>query len=270
MSLQHPTRIAAAINLSPESFYKASIIADDTIEQRVRTADAQGAEMIDLGAMSTAPYKETRISIEEEAARMERGVTITRRSTALPISADTQRAPVARIAIHKGASIINDVSALRGDPAMGELCASAGVRVILMANDDPELDEAGESPTVVVLRLLRQAIDRATAAGIIRENIILDPGIGFFRHRSIPWFEWDLELLRNLESFHQLGCPLMVGASRKSLFSKLLGREKPEQRLAGSLAVAAACANARIAWLRVHDVQETADVLRMLEMMRHL
>lgn len=266
MSIQHSTRIAAAINLSPESFYKGSVsAAEETLEARVRNAQADGADMIDLGAMSTAPYKETRISEEEEIARMVRGVSVARRCTTLPISADTQRAAVARAAISAGASIINDVSALLHDPAMGEVCAAAGVRVILMANDAPDLEEAGDRPSDIVVRLLREAITRATAAGIARENVILDPGIGFFRQRSIPWYEWDLELLRNLGDLQALGCPVMIGASRKSLFGKVLGRGKPEDRLAGSLAVAAWCTSAGIQWLRVHDVRETADVIRTLD-----
>ncbi len=262
------TRLMAAINVSPESFYKGSVPAGmDALAEMVQRCEADGAAMIDIGAMSTAPYKETQITEAEELRRMVTAIRAARAVTSLPISADTQRAAVANAALESGATVINDVTALLADPAMGPLCATHGAQVILMANDDPALDERGEPPARVVERLLREAVDRALQAGIARSRLLVDPGIGFFRHRSVPWHAWDLAVLRDLERLQSLGLPLVVGASRKSFIGELLGRKNPADRLAGSLAVAAWCALRGVEWHRVHDVAETRDAVRMAEML---
>lgn len=262
------TRIMAVINASPESFYGGSVAVDaETIAAACRAAEAAGAHMLDVGAMSTAPYQHAHIAEDAEAARMAIAIAAARGASTLPISADTQRYAPARAALDAGANVINDVTALLTDPRVGDLIAERQCGVVLMANDDPKLDEAGESPTQVVTRLLASAIARAESHGIAREKIIVDPGVGFFRHRSIPWHEWDMELIRNAAEFRTLGCPVLIGVSRKSLFKKVLGREKPEDRLAGSLAVAGWCAAQGIEWLRVHDVAETRDVIEMQKLM---
>ncbi len=264
-----PTRIAAAINVSPESFFEGSVAKGEMqLETAVRKAEAEGASLIDIGAMSTAPYKETRISAKEEMRRMTAAVASTHGVAQLPISADTQRANVAHAALEAGAALINDVSALRNDPEMARVIAGYHAGVILMANDDPELDERGRQPHEIVLDLLEQALERADQGGINREKIILDPGFGFFRHRSAAWYEFDMDLLKNLDKFRALGFPLMLGVSRKSFFRKVLGRAKAEDRLAGSLAVAVHAAQANVEWLRVHDVAETCDILKMTELLR--
>lgn len=257
-------RIVAAINVSPESFYGGSILTSpQQIADAAKRAEDDGASMIDIGAMSTAPYKETQISQEEEAARMAMAVRAARAATRLPISADTQRIAVARIALDEGASVINDVNGLRGNAALAELIATRNAGVIVMANDDPALDEGGEAPIQVVKRLLSDAIARATSAGISRDRIIVDPGIGFFRHRTRPWDEWDWEVLRRVSELRELNAPLLVGASRKSFLGKIADGQKVEERLAGSLAVAVWCMEQGVDWLRVHDVRETRDVLRV-------
>lgn len=257
----------ATINASPESFHAGSVAATaEDVAAAVRRAEAAGAALIDIGAMSTAPYKDAYIPESAEIARMSMAVAAARAATGLPISADTQRAAVAEAALSAGANMVNDVSALADDPAMGEVIARHGAGVVLMARENEGLDEAGESPGAVVVRLLREGLDRARAAGIANERIILDPGIGFFRRRSIPWHEWDLELLRDLPHFRALGYPLLVGASRKSFIGRVLGHEDPARRLYGSLAVAAWAHAQEVEWIRVHDVAETRDVLAMLDL----
>lgn len=257
-----PTRLIAAINVSPESFHAGSVAGDaGSLVAAVRAAEANGASIIDIGAMSTAPYKETQISGEEEARRMRPALESARRATRLPLSADTHRSAVARMALDLGASIINDVTALRGDPALGTLCAERDAGMILMANDDPALDEAGESPSRVVRRLLEEALARAASAGIPTDRLLLDPGIGFFRQRTIPWHEWDIEVLRNIAELSTLPCPIVVGASRKSFIAELTGAKSPADRLPGSLAVATWCMIHGVEWLRVHDVRETRQAV---------
>lgn len=263
----HRTRIMAVINASPESFYGGSVAKGlDAVAIAAKAAKDNGASLLDIGAMSTAPYKETQISEGEEISRMRDAVQAARESCDLLISADTQRAAVASAAIEAGAAIINDVSAFAADPKMGEVCAEAK-GVVLMANDSPGLQDQGESPAQIVCRLMEAALKRAEKAGIDRQRIILDPGFGFFRHRSLSWDQFDLEMLRGIETYRQFHRPLLLGVSRKSFFKKALGRDQPEERLAGSLAVAQWAIQKRVEWLRVHDVAETSDVLRMMELL---
>lgn len=267
-NIQEPIRFAAVINASPESFHGQSVSAGgDAIALAVERAEENGAALVDIGAMSTAPYKEVRITEAEEVRRMEQAVTAARRVTDLPISVDTQRLAVARAGLDAGADLVNDVSGLLADPAVGTLCAQRDCGMILMANDDPGLDEEDEPPAHVIHRLLEQAMVRAEEAGVDRGKIILDPGIGFFRHRSLAWHDWDTEVLRHLGVLKSLGRPLMIGASRKSFIGHLLGRPDPNDRLAGSLAVAAYCRRQGVNWLRVHDPAETRDLLKMMDIL---
>lgn len=261
------THVLAAINVSPESFHKGSV-ADDSLALRDAVAHAQslGASMIDIGAMSTAPYCEAWVTAEEEIRRMRAAIRVARQASTLPISVDTQRASVAEVALEEGADYINDVSGFSADPAMASIAAAAR-GVILMAREEPGMEERGRPPAHLVRDLLGQALARAQRQGIPPGRIILDPGIGFFRNRSVPWHEWDLEVLRNLPLFRELGCPLLVGASRKSFLGHLLGREESAERLAGSLAVAGWCALEGVEWIRAHDVAETLDVVRMMELL---
>ncbi len=265
------TRIMAAVNVSPESFFSGSVSTGArAIADQVRRAEAEGALLIDIGAKSTAPYKETQIAEDEEVARMSAAIRAARAATSLPISADTQSAAVARAALDEGADIINDVSALLHDPAMATVCAAAG-GVILMANGEYVEDWSGaeDDPATFVGGLLAAAISRALEAGISRDRIMVDIGLGFFRKAPMDWAEWDLALLRGLAQAGWLDAPVLVGASRKSFLGKLLGDRPPEDRLAGSLAVAAWAARHKVDWLRIHDVAETADVIKVIQLLEN-
>lgn len=258
-------KLMTAINVSPESFFKGSVASQQEERSKaVALAVENGASMIDLGAMSTAPYKETQITEEEETERLVKAVkNALPLAGSVPISADTQRATVAHAALEAGATWINDVSALSHDPAMAETIAHYKAGAILMANETTTLDEAGRDPVSVVMLLLEEALNRARNAGINEEKIILDPGVGFFRNRSIPWHQWDLALLKNIPTFLTLGYPILIGASRKSFIGHLLHRPDPNDRLAGSLAVAQFAASQGAPWLRVHDIAQTRDILMM-------
>lgn len=271
-----PVRIMAAINVSPESFYKGSVA--DTAEEvsaRVGTAIDEGADLIDIGGASTAPYLKGGVTEEAERSRVLSGVRAAVEATAgkkTAISVDTVRASVADVALRSGASVVNDVSGLKGDPAMPKVVRERGASLLAMAHS------AGSSmmrPIPLVSRSLRQTLRIAEKAGIDERLIVLDPGIGFFRsgpgsasssqQRTMPWYEWDCEVIANLERLRPLGRPIGVGLSRKSFLGKILGLETPEERLVGSLAVTAIAVMNGAHLIRTHDVRETLQAVRAAE-----
>jgi dihydropteroate synthase len=271
-----PVRIMAAINVSPESFYKGSV-ADtaDEVASRVRKAVEEGAELIDIGGASTAPYLKGGVPEEVERSRVVAAVRAAVEATAggkTGISVDTVRASVAEAALKRGASVVNDVSGLKGDPAMSRVVRERGASLLAMAHS------AGNSsmrPIPLVSRSLRQTLRIAEKAGIDERLIVLDPGIGFFRdgpgsatssqQRTMPWYEWDCEVIANLRRLEALGRPIGVGLSRKSFLGKILGLETPEERLVGSLAATAIAVTNGAQLVRTHDVRETLQAVRAAE-----
>jgi dihydropteroate synthase len=261
-----PVRILGAINVSPESFYKGSVAADENgVRQRGERMAAECADMIDVGAMSTAPYLETEISEAEEIRRLVWAIGILRKATALPISADTKRSRVALAALDAGAAVINDISGFRHDPVMVHLTAQRADGAILMAS---ETSPGAQDPVGTVRDLLQQGLDLADAAGLPRKRIILDPGIGFFRRAALSWETWDCEVLRRLGELRALGRPILIGLSRKSFIGKILGKPDPDDRLIGSLAATAIAVLNGAHAVRTHDVAATRDAIRMAEALR--
>jgi dihydropteroate synthase len=261
-----PVRLMGAINVSPESFYKDSVAAtEDTLRSQAEQMAAEGADIIDVGAMSTAPYLTTAIPEAEEIRRLTSAIRLLRQVVALPISADTTRSAVASAALDAGAGVINDVSGFRGDPAMAALAARRADGVILMASETGtgEID-----PVRTVLVLLRESCATADGAGNLKDRVVLDPGIGFFRNAALSWEAWDCELLRRLSDLRSLGRPILVGLSRKSFIGKILGRPDPTDRLAGSLAATVVAVLKGAHMIRTHDVGETRDAVRMAEALR--
>jgi dihydropteroate synthase len=254
-----------ALNVSPESFYGGSVhVAPGGLVEAGRVMVNEGAALVDVGARSTAPYRPTAIGEDEESERLATAVAALTRELPVPISADTARARVARVALEAGARIINDVSGLR-DPEMGRLVRDRGAGVVLMAS--PDGAALGE-PVASVRRLLVEALARARAAGIPDDRIVLDPGIGFFRQGPLPWDEWDVAILAGLGALGALGRPLAVGLSRKSFLGALTGRAEPAQRLAGSLAATTIAVLNGATLVRTHDVAETVDAVRVAERLR--
>lgn len=254
------------LNVSPESFHAGSVVR--TREALLRTAErmvAAGATLLDVGARSTAPYLQTAISEDEEAARLGPAVEALVRHVPVPISADTARPAPARVALEAGARVINDVSGLR-DPEVAALVARFGVSVVLMAS--PPAPEASGGAVEAVAELLRAALARAAAAGIPEDAVVLDPGIGFFRQGPVPWPEWDLQVLAGLGALAALGRPLCVGVSRKSFLGVLTGRRDPADRLPASLAAAVVAVLHGAAVIRTHDVGDTVDAVRVAERFR--
>ncbi len=261
-----PVRILGAINVSPESFYKGSVVADeDGLRRRAERMAADGADMIDAGAMSTAPYLETEISETEEIRRLVWAIGILRKATVLPISADTKRSRVAVAALDAGATVVNDISGFRHDPAMARVVAQHAHGAILMAS---ETAPAAKEPAGTVQALLQESLGLADSVGLIRERVVLDPGIGFFRRAAVSWDAWDCEVLRRLGVLRALGRPILVGLSRKSFIGKILGKSDPDDRLTGSLAATAIAVLNGAHAVRTHDVAATRDAIRIAEALR--
>ncbi len=261
-----PVRVMAVLNVSPESFYQGSVQTDlQQVAEAARVMASAGADIIDVGAMSTAPYLKTQISAMEETDRLARAIELIVAQVTVPISADTQRAQPAAAALAAGGRIINDVSGLKRDPDMANLIATSGAGVILMASETEPM--SGE-PMSRIHHALHASIHLAERAGIDPSRIVLDPGIGFFRQPGVPWYEWDCLVLRELASLRSLGFPLLVGVSRKSFIGKILNQPDAAERLSGSLACAAIAVNNGAHIIRAHDVKETVAVVRMAERLR--
>jgi dihydropteroate synthase len=212
----------------------------------------EGADFLDIGAESTRPGSEP-VSAENELARLLPVLEPLADLVDCPISVDTYKASVADACIKAGARVVNDVWGFQKDPDMARVCADHGVGVVLMHNRtsiDPSLDMVAE-----VIAFLQRSIEIATRAGIAKERIALDPGIGFGKTA-----EHNLSLLSHLNDLRAGGRPLLVGHSRKRFLKRLLGREVDE-RSAGTLGVALAMAAQGVDVIRVHDVAAIRDAL---------
>lgn len=258
-------RIMGVVNVTPDSFSDGGRWLDpERAIARALEMLAAGADLVDLGAESTRPGGGVygggarTVPAAEELARLLPVLAGLRRQTPAPLSIDTRKGAVARATLDAGADLINDVSAL-ADPELGAAVAAAGGPLVLM-HSRGELATMQAQPRyddllAEVRADLAAAVGRARQAGIQSDRLILDPGIGFgktWRH--------NLELLRHLDRLAELGRPLLVGASRKSFIGHLTGAP-PERRLGGSLAAVAWAALQGAALVRVHDVEETAQLL---------
>lgn len=261
-----PVRLVGAINISPESFYQGSVLQDeDSLRQKAEEMMAGGADVLDIGAMSTAPYLKTEITEDEEIQRLVRAIGVIRKTVPTPISADTKRSRVARAALEVGAEIINDVSGLHHDPKMAEVVALHAKGAILMAS---ETIPGARDPIDTVSALLQESLQRLRGIGVPEDRAVVDPGIGFFRQGAIPWHAWDCEVLRRLAELRTIGRPIVVGLSRKSFIGRILGQKDPSERLVGSLAATAIAVVNGAHLIRTHDVGPTREAVRMAEALR--
>lgn len=257
--------VMGILNVTPDSFSDGGrfIGLSQALEQAERMIE-QGAGMIDVGGESTRPGAAD-VSEDEEIRRVVPVIEALAARTSVPISVDTSKPGVMSAAVAAGASLINDVRALR-EPGALEAAARTNAAVCLMhmqgqprtMQHEPHYDDVvGE-----VTAFLEQRVEACEAVGMGRERLVLDPGIGFGKR-----LEHNLALLAHLPQLGRSGLPLLVGVSRKSLFQGLLGRPV-EQRLAGGLAVATAAVLAGAAILRVHDVAETVDAVKVARALR--
>ena len=240
--------IMGILNVTPDSFSDGGrwIRPEPALRQAERMAE-EGAAIIDIGGESTRPGF-TPVEAEEEAARVLPVIEAVKRETGLPVSVDTYKAETARLAFEAGADMINDVWGLKYDSGgMARVIARSGAACCLMHNRR-EADYADFMPEL--LADLRGTLDIADAAGIARERVILDPGVGFAKT-----YEQNLTVLHRLFELKALGCPVLLGASRKSVVGLTLGLPADE-RLEGTLAATAAGVLGGAAFIRVHDVRE--------------
>lgn len=267
-------RVMGIINASPESFYKGSIRTDpQDIASAAKEMQRTGAQMVDIGAMSTAPYLETMVSVDEEVRRLRQAIKAVKDSCSLPVSIDTPRADVAKEAVKAGADAINDVTGLQYDSKMASVISEAKIAVILGAYSR----QSASGRISGTIAALRQSLSAAKKAGIKQDKIIIDPSIGFFRSEGknpfftkmtdMPWYSRDINTLSNLGKLRKLGRPICVSVSRKSFVGHLLGLQ-PEDRLAASLACEAVAAINGASIIRTHSVKETVQALTMLQLIR--
>ncbi|MHA1587345.1 MAG: dihydropteroate synthase [Candidatus Thorarchaeota archaeon] len=250
VGVDFPPRIMGVINLSPESFYRDSVV--DNREQLVKVINSmeqEGADIIDVGGASTAPrgiYGTPEVTAEVELERVTSNLEHILRNTRVPISIDTVRSEVAEVAIDIGVSLVNDVSGLTRDKRMAKLVANRGVPIVLMA-------ECGGSCQTLraSFRSVERSVKTALSVGIPQERIIIDPGIGFGKPSEV-----DLEIIRGLDRFCSLGHPVLVGISRKAFIGDLLSQPNPSMRLAGTIAATSIAVANGANLIRTHDVNE--------------
>jgi len=259
LELDRP-RIMAIVNVTPDSFSDGGAFLDpaSAIAQG-RAVAAAGADIVDIGGESTRPGAEP-VSEDEERARI--GPVISALAGGPPISVDTRNAGVARSALECGASILNDVTALRHDPEMAALAAGAGVPVCLMHSaGDPKTMQHDPRYADVLLDVydhLEERVEAAVAAGVDRTRIVVDPGIGFGKTAA-----HNIALIARLSLFHGLGCPVLLGVSRKRFIGSIGNAPDAGGRLPGSLAMGLAGIAQGVQILRVHDMAETAQALSL-------
>ncbi|RKY66424.1 MAG: dihydropteroate synthase [Candidatus Latescibacterota bacterium] len=255
--------IMGVLNVTPDSFSDGGLYfrTEDAVRRAEEMAQ-EGADIIDIGGESSRPGAEP-VPLEEELRRVIPVVREVARRLSVPISVDTYKAEVARRALEEGASIVNDISALRFDPNMAEVVARRRAPVVLMhmkgTPRDMQRNPYYEDVLGEVEGFLKERKEAAVGMGIPEENIILDPGIGFGKR-----VQDNLQLLKNLDRLVALGSPVLVGTSRKSFIGAVLDLPV-EERLEGTLAtlVLAVAKGAKI--LRVHDVRPAVRVVRMAE-----
>ncbi len=261
------TAVMGILNVTPDSFSDGGRYPDveSAVARGVEMA-RQGASIVDVGGESTRPGA-VPVSAAEELERVIPVLRELRRRVDVPISIDTCKEEVARGALEAGADMVNDVSALRFDPAMVGLVAREGVPVVLMhmKGRPRTMQIAPRYRDVVgeVTAFLRERVTFAVGNGVAAERVVVDPGIGFGKD-----LDHNLALLRSLDTLASLGRPVLVGLSRKSFLGRLQETAGPESRLAGSLAGAAAAVLAGAHMVRAHDVSETWRAVRVADAIR--
>jgi len=266
-------KVMGIINVSPESFYKGSVkTSDSEIMVTAKAMQQDGAHIIDIGAMSTAPYLETMISVEEETRRIGHAIKIVKQVCTLPVSADTPRSKVAIGALDAGADAINDVTGLKYDSEMASIIAREKIPIIIGAYSAHVVT----GKILGTIKALKESIALARKAGIVDNNMIVDPSIGFFRKEGknqfftrmvdMPWYARDIDILRMLEKLVMLNMPICISVSRKSFIGHLLNLQS-EDRLVPSIICESIAVLHGANLIRTHNVKETVQALTMLQLL---
>ena len=263
LDLSIRTHVMGVLNITPDSFSDGGhyFEADRAVEHAL-LMDRDGADIIDIGGESTRPYSK-KISIAEEIDRVIPVIEALQGEISAPISIDTCKSTVAEEALKAGASIINDISALRFDPEMAQIAARAGVPVILMhmkgTPGDMQKNPVYDDLINEILDFLKDAVDRAEAAGISRELTVVDPGIGFGKT-----FDHNLKIIRDLSRFKSLERPVLLGPSNKAFIGHILDRE-PHERNTGSMAAVAAGVMNGAHIIRAHNVKKAVETVKIID-----
>ena len=267
-------KIMGILNVSPESFYKESIsIGKKIISERAREIEEEGADIIDIGAMSTAPYLDTAISVEKEIERMRYSIKAVKEVCRIPISVDTPRAEVAEASIELGVDLINDVTGLKYDERMKEIVFLSKLPVIVGAYGKKS-NTYMSGDILETTEILQESLDLAHENGISDNKIIIDPLIGFFRSTGNNpfftkisrrnWYERDLNIISGLNNMSKISNPICISVSRKSFIGKLFNLTESE-RLIPSLISQIVCVLNGASIIRTHDVKETKMCLDLLQ-----
>jgi dihydropteroate synthase len=267
----NPVRIMGIINTSPESFFNESVITDSKkLAQTIKEMEDQGANFVDVGGMSTAPYLNTVISEKKEIARITRAIKVIQQVSNIPISIDTCRSQVAKVGLELGVDIVNDISGLKYDKDMRKIVEKFEPSLILCAYSKNVIRGNQLRQT---RDLIRESLTIAKSANISSDKIVVDPAIGFFRKSgknnfftkiNSDWVKRDLLILNNLKLIKQKN-PILVSVSRKSFIGKLLKIKNPNERLYGSIAaeVMAVLNGADI--IRTHNVRATREAIQITQ-----
>ncbi len=261
------TLVMGVLNVTPDSFSGDGLLTGpgwlDRVVELGRRMVQEGADLLDVGGESTRPGADP-VPLDEELRRVVPAVEALRAAVEVPISVDTTKAEVARRALRAGADLVNDISALRFDPEMARVVAEAGCGVVLMhmkgTPKDMQADPRYENVVAEVREFLAERLRWAEQQGISRDRVVLDPGFGFGKRP-----EHNLALVRNLRVFRELGCPVLLGPSRKSTIGVVLGGLPPADRVEGTAAVVALAVAYGVDVVRVHDVRVMARVVRMAD-----
>jgi dihydropteroate synthase len=260
--------VMGVLNVTPDSFSDGGQFFDTkkAIEHGLKMA-ADGAAIIDVGGESTRPGSAS-VSTKEQKERVVPVIEALAKKIDVPISIDTTNYEVAEAALDAGAAMINDTTALN-DERMGELAAKRGVPVILMhiqgTPTTMQIEPKYEDVVAEVLAFLLERAKRAETFGIPKQRIFIDPGIGFGKTT-----EHNLLLLRHIDRFVDSGYRVCIGTSRKSFIGKVTGKEKPAERIFGTAATVALCAAAGVSIVRVHDVAEMVDVVKVISAVKRM
>lgn len=266
---KNPVRIMGILNTSPESFYKKSIkTTKQNISNSIKKMELDGANFIDVGGMSTAPYLSTLVSEKVEFNRISSAIKIIQNVSNLPISVDTCRASVAKSALDLGVDIINDISGLKYDDKMIDVISNYNPSLILCAFNSKRI--SGNQVTLTK-NLLKKSTDILKKIGFPSNKIVVDPAIGFFRKSghgpfftkiNSDWVTRDIQIIQNLHSIKQQ-YPILISVSNKSFIGKLVGKENPSDRLFGSIAAEVVSVLNGADIIRTHNVLETKDAIKV-------
>ena len=262
-----PPVVMGVLNVTPDSFSDGGKFFDTekAVEHALRMFE-DGAQIVDVGGESTRPCAKP-VDVEEELRRVIPVIERLAQETQMPISVDTRKSLVAKTAIEAGAVMVNDVSGFTFDEGMVQVLVDYKPLAIAMhmrgTPQDMQSRVKYENLIEDIKRELMERVDRAISAGFPKENILIDPGLGFAKT-----YKQCLEILKNLEAFCSLGFPVVVGPSRKSFIGVVLNKERPEDRLFGTAGVVAVAVLKGARVIRVHDVPQMVDVVRMAHAIR--